>query len=97
MTASVLFLIGYKLPPLYIRISQSKARSFKISQFPQLWASSDTLLSFAATSKVRQDLSNKGVLKLKLQKITFFVENIDKDSDDFRHRKITLKSDFGTS
>ena len=80
-------------------------RAYKISHFPGLWASWVDLPSFATSSKIWPNFSNKVVEKLMLSKsvnnkkcapkLVFFNEKkIEKDSDDFWHRKFTLKVQF---
>ena len=77
-------------------------RAYKISHFPRLWASWVDLPSFATSSKIWPNFSNKVVEKLMLSKsvnnkkcapkLIFFNEKkIEKDSDNFWHRKLTLK------
>ena len=80
-------------------------RAYKISHFPGLWAPWVDLPSFATSSKIWPNFSNKVVEKLMLSKsvnnkkcapkLVFFNEKkIEKDSDDFWHRKFTLKVQF---
>ena len=80
-------------------------RAYKISHFPGLWAPWVDLPSFATSSKIWPNFSNKVVEKLMLSKsvnnkkcapkLVFYNEKkIEKDSDDFRHRKFTLKVQF---
>ena len=52
-------------------VTHSSKRSYKISHPPQLLTSSDALHSFAVSSKIGLNFSNKGVLKLKLQENSF--------------------------
>ena len=80
-------------------------RAYKISHPPRLWVSWIDLPSFATSSKIWPNFSNKVVEKLILSKnannklcaskFVFFNEKkIEKDSDDFGHRKFILKVQF---
>ena len=77
-------------------------RAYKISQFPGLWASWVDLPSFATSSKIWPNFSNKVIKKTILSKnannkkcsskFVFFNEKkIEKDLDDFLYRKLILK------
>ena len=80
-------------------------RAYKISHPPRFWVSWIDLPSFASSSKILPNFSNKVFFWLKLWKshlnkkcapnLSFFNEKkIQKDSDDFWHRKFTLKVQF---
>ena len=80
-------------------------RAYKISHYPGLWAPWVDLPSFANSSKIWPNISNKVVEKLMLSKsvnnkkcapkLVFFNEKkIEKVSDDFWHRKFTLKVQY---
>jgi hypothetical protein len=80
-------------------------RAYKISHPPRLLVSWVDLPSFATSSKIWPNFSNKVFLHLKLSKnhlnkkcapnqLSFKEKKIQKDSDEFWHRKFTLKVQF---
>ena len=80
-------------------------RAYKISQFPRLLVSLVDLPCFATSSKIWPNFINKVVEKLIssknannkkcASKFVFFNEKKnEKESDDFWHRKLTLKVHF---
>ena len=69
-------------------------RAYKISHFPGLWASWVDLPSFATSSKIWPNFSYKKVSITKnvlLDWYSSMKKEIEKDSDDIWHRKLTLK------
>ena len=80
-------------------------RAYKISHPPRLWVSWIDLPSFASSSKIWPNFSNKvffswsyeKVILTKNVRLTYYSsmkKKIQKDSDDFWHRKFTLKVQF---
>ena len=80
-------------------------RAYKISHPPRLWVSWIDLPSFASSLKIWPKFSNKvffswsyeKVILTKNVRITYYSsmkKKIQKDSDDFWHRKFTLKVQF---
>jgi len=71
-------------------------RTYKISRPPRLWVSWIDLPSFASSSKIWPNFSNKVFFSWSYEKVilTKNEKKIRKDSDDFWHRKFTLKVQF---